>query len=56
MQGVLTPTIELRSFRSLGGLPSLHFGSVSLIFTLSQSRVATFGASNPTHGPWKWDN
>jgi len=41
MQGVLTPTIELWNFRSHGGLPSPHFGSVSFILTLSQSRVVT---------------
>jgi hypothetical protein len=35
-QGVLTPAIELRSFRSPGGLPSPHFGSVSFILTLFQ--------------------
>jgi len=40
MQGVLTPTIKLSSFGSLGGLPSPHFGSVNLILTHSQSRVA----------------
>jgi hypothetical protein len=38
MRGVLTPTIELWSFESP---PSPHFGSVSLVLTLSQSRVAT---------------
>jgi hypothetical protein len=43
MWGVLTPAIELWTFESLGGLPSPHFGSVSLIFTLFQSRVATIG-------------
>jgi hypothetical protein len=41
MQGVLTPTIKLLSFGSPGGLPSPHFGSVSLILTLSPSEVAT---------------
>jgi len=44
MQGVLTPAIELWNFGSPWGLPSAHFGSVSLIFTLSQSRVATYNA------------
>jgi len=41
MQGVLTFAIELWNFRSPRGLPSPHFGSVSFILTLSQSRVAT---------------
>ncbi len=41
MQGVLTPAIELWSFGSSGGFPSPHFGNVSLILILSQSRVAT---------------
>jgi hypothetical protein len=42
MQSVLTPVIELWNFGSPGGLPSFHFGSVNLIFTLSQSRVMTY--------------
>jgi hypothetical protein len=41
MRGVLTLAIKLWTFGSPKGLPSPHFGSVSLIFTLSQSRVAT---------------
>jgi hypothetical protein len=40
-QGVLTPAIEFWVFRSFGGLPSPHFGSVSVILTLLQSGVAT---------------
>jgi hypothetical protein len=35
-RGVLTLAIELWSFGSLGGFPSPHFGSVSVILTLSQ--------------------
>ncbi len=35
-RGVLTPTIKLWSFGSLGGLPSPHFGSVNVILTLFQ--------------------
>jgi len=41
MQGVLTPAIELWSFKSPGGLPSPHFGSVNVILTLYQKWVAT---------------
>jgi hypothetical protein len=33
-RGVLTPAIELKSFRSPGGLPSPHFMSVNFILTL----------------------
>jgi hypothetical protein len=51
MRGVLTPIIELWSFESPNGLPSPHFGSVSLILTLSQSRVATYLAIK-----WGCDN
>jgi len=47
MWGVLTPTIELWSFGSPEGLSSPHFGSVSLILTLSQSRVATTKVGTP---------
>jgi hypothetical protein len=39
MRGVLTLTIKLWTFESPGGLPSPHFRRVSLILTLSQSRV-----------------
>jgi hypothetical protein len=42
MQSVLTPEIELWSFRSPGGLPSPHFGSERVILSLFQSRVVTF--------------
>jgi hypothetical protein len=35
-RGVLTPAIELWNFESLEGLPSPHFGSVSVILTLFQ--------------------
>jgi hypothetical protein len=35
-RGVLTPAIELWSFKSPEGLPSPHFGSVSVILTLFQ--------------------
>jgi len=35
-KGVLTPTIELWSFGNPRGLPSSHFGSVSVILTLFQ--------------------
>jgi hypothetical protein len=42
-RGVLTLVIEFRVFQSTGGLPNLHFGSVSVIFTLLQSGVATIG-------------
>ncbi len=41
MQGVLTLAIELWSFGSPSGLPSPHFGSEGVIFSLFQSRVAT---------------
>jgi hypothetical protein len=41
MWGVLTLAIELWTFGSPGGLPSPHFGNVSFILTLSQSRVTT---------------
>jgi hypothetical protein len=47
MQGVLTLAIELWTFGSPRrllsprGLPSPHFGNVSLILTLSQNRVTT---------------
>jgi hypothetical protein len=51
MQGVLTLAIELWTFGSPGGLPSPHFGSVSLIFTLFQSRVAT--AITKTKSSWE---
>jgi hypothetical protein len=44
-QGVLTPTIELWKFKSPGGLPSLHFGSVSVILTFLQNEVATTNAN-----------
>jgi hypothetical protein len=40
-QGVLTLAIELRAFRSPEGLPSPHFGSVSVILTFLQCGVAT---------------
>jgi len=43
MQGVLTPEIELWSFKSPEGLPSPHFGSVSLILTLSQVGLRQLG-------------
>jgi hypothetical protein len=36
MQGVLIHAIQVWSFGSLGGLPSPHFGSVSVILTLFQ--------------------
>jgi hypothetical protein len=36
MQGFLTPEIELWSFGSPDGLPSPHFGSVSVILPLFQ--------------------
>jgi hypothetical protein len=39
-RGVLTPAIELLIFGP-GGLPSPHFGSVSVILTFLQSEVAT---------------
>jgi hypothetical protein len=39
MRGVLTLAIKLWTFGSLEGLPSPHFGGVSLILTLSQSKV-----------------
>jgi hypothetical protein len=45
MWGVLTPAIELWKFKSPKGLPSPHFGSVSLILTLSQNRVVTNDSS-----------
>jgi hypothetical protein len=41
MWGVLTPAIELWVFGSFWGLPSPHFGSVNVIFTLLQSGVVT---------------
>jgi hypothetical protein len=41
MRGVLTLAFELWTFKSPVGLPSPHFGNVSLILTLSQSRVVT---------------
>jgi hypothetical protein len=34
MRGVLTPTIELKIFGNLEGLPSPHFRSVNVILTL----------------------
>jgi hypothetical protein len=40
-QGVLTPIIKLWVFGSPRGLPSPHFGSVSVVLTLLQSEVAT---------------
>jgi hypothetical protein len=40
-RGVLTLEIELCVFESPRGLPSPHFRSVSVIFTLLQSGVAT---------------
>ncbi len=36
MQGVLTPAIEIWNFKSPRGLPSPHFESVNVIFTLFQ--------------------
>jgi len=44
--GVLTPALELWNFGSLGGLPSPHFGNVSVILTLFPSRVATLSMSH----------
>jgi hypothetical protein len=63
MRGVLTPIIELWSFGSPDGLPSSHFGSVSLILTFSQSRVATHmhmshsmsSCSNPSAPQATWN-
>jgi hypothetical protein len=40
-QSVLTPAIELRVFGNPKGLPSPHFGSVSVILSLFLSGVAT---------------
>ncbi len=53
-QGVLIPAIELWVFGSPEGLPSLHFGSVSVILTFLQSGVATYsegesGSNNSTY-------
>jgi hypothetical protein len=54
-RGVLTPTIELWNFGSLGGLPSRHFGNVSVIFTLFQKwgcdnwSIAHEGVNNLIH-------
>jgi len=44
-RGVLTPTIELWNFGRPGGLPSPHFGSVSVILTLFQK----WGCDKPTY-------
>jgi hypothetical protein len=49
-RGVLALVIEFQIFRSPGGLgspgglPSPHFGSVSVILTLLQSGITTIGA------------
>ncbi len=40
-RGVLTPAIKLWTLGNPRGLPSPHFGSVSVILTLLQSGVAT---------------
>ncbi len=47
-QGVLTPEIEFWVFKSRGGLPSPHFGNVSVILTLLQSGVTTAKKCTPT--------
>ncbi len=44
-RGVLTPEIELQSFKSPKGLPSPHFENVNVILTLFQK----WGCDIPTH-------
>jgi hypothetical protein len=47
------PYNQTLNFRSPRGLPSPHFGSVSFIFTLSQSRVATYTSQLGTHNSFE---